>query len=140
MNRRGFLRAFAVGSAAGVALPVLDKLDFLIRQPHTIITPGDPFWIDYETQTMGVRRGLHTVNEFYSWIAEQADSFQAMGFKNPMLPVTPWEYTCENNYVIDEQSMAHLKEGTITQKVGGKVEQWGSISVNFGAMTPRQIS
>lgn len=57
---------------------------------------------------------VRTVNEVYSALADSADEFQAMGFKNPMLPVTPNEYTMENKAFISRASTEQLKEGTIS--------------------------
>lgn len=59
----------------------------------------------------GVQR---TSNEVYSALAAAADEFQAMGFKNPMLPVTPNAYTMENQAFISRRSTEFLREGTIT--------------------------
>jgi hypothetical protein len=50
----------------------------------------------------------------YSAVAEAADDFQAMGFKNPILPVTPNAFTMENKAFISRASTEWLKEGTIT--------------------------
>jgi len=52
-------------------------------------------------------------NAVYSALAAVMDDFQAMGFKNPMLPVTPNEYTMENKAFISRASTEKLKEGTI---------------------------
>ena len=57
---------------------------------------------------------VRSSNEVYSAVAEAADDFQAMGFKNPMLPVTPNAYTMENQAFISRASSEWLKEGTIT--------------------------
>lgn len=57
---------------------------------------------------------VRTSNEVYSAVAEAADDFQAMGFKNPILPVTPNAYTMENKAFISRASTEWLKEGTIT--------------------------
>jgi hypothetical protein len=40
-TRRELLRLLGIGTAAGLATPTLDKLDFLIRQPTSIIKPED---------------------------------------------------------------------------------------------------
>ena len=56
---------------------------------------------------------VRTTNEVYSAIAASTDEFQAMGFKNPILPVTPNQYTMENNAFISRASTEWLKEGTI---------------------------
>lgn len=52
--------------------------------------------------------------EVYSALAAAVDEFQAMGFKNPMLPVTPNAFTMENQAFISRASSEKLKEGTIT--------------------------
>lgn len=57
---------------------------------------------------------VRTTNEVYSALAAAADDFQAMGFKNPMLPVTPNAYTMESQAFISRKSTEFLKEGTIT--------------------------
>lgn len=57
---------------------------------------------------------VRSTNEVYSAVAEAADDFQAMGFKNPMLPVTPNAYTMESKAFISRSSTEWLKEGTIT--------------------------
>jgi len=56
---------------------------------------------------------VYTTNQLYSAVADAADDFSAMGFKNPMLPVTPNEYTMENQYFIPRSSTQYLKEGAI---------------------------
>jgi len=57
---------------------------------------------------------VRTTNEVYSALADALDDFDAMGFKNPMLPVTPNAYTMENEAFISRASSEQLKEGTIT--------------------------
>ncbi len=57
---------------------------------------------------------VRTTNEVYSALAAGVDEFQGMGFKNPMLPVTPNAYTMENQAFISRGSTEFLKEGTIT--------------------------
>lgn len=52
--------------------------------------------------------------EVYSAVADAMDEFQAMGFKNPMLPVTPNAFTMENQAFISRASSEWLREGTIT--------------------------
>ena len=49
----------------------------------------------------------------YSDLAAKVHEFQGMGFKNPMLPVTPNEFTMENKAFISRTSKEQLKEGTI---------------------------
>lgn len=55
-----------------------------------------------------------TTNALYSAIAEVTDDFIAMGFTNPMLPVTPNAYTMENKYFIPRNTTEFLREGAIT--------------------------
>ena len=92
------------------------------------ILNGD-FEILFEDETVGsnavagmkmVRRTAtasatkYTTNALYSAVADAADDFQAMGFENPMLPVTPNAYTMENDYFIPRSSTEWLDEGAIT--------------------------
>jgi hypothetical protein len=76
------------------------------------------------TNRQGLRRlnyvsgPVRTSNEVYSAVAENADEFQAMGFSNPMLPVTPNAYTMENKWFISRASTEWLKEGTISASWG----------------------
>ena len=56
---------------------------------------------------------FYTTNALYSAVADAADDFQAMGFENPMLPVTPNAYTMENEYFIPRSSTEWLEEGAI---------------------------
>ena len=58
---------------------------------------------------------VRTSREVYSALAEAVDDFVAMGFDNPMLPVTPNQYTMENQAFIARRSTEQLKEGTIIQ-------------------------
>ena len=62
----------------------------------------------------GASETVYTTNQLYSAVAEVTDDFIAMGFKNPMLPVTPNAYTMENYYFIPKSSTEYLKEGAIT--------------------------
>lgn len=64
-------------------------------------------------RTAGATATVYTTNQLYSAIAEVTDDFQAMGFENPMLPVTPNAYTMENNYFIPRSSTEWLEEGAI---------------------------
>lgn len=90
---------------------------------------GGDFEILFEDQTVGtnavagmkmVRRTTgatatkYTTNALYSAIADASDDFQAMGFENPMLPVTPNAYTMENSYFIPRSSTEWLDEGAIS--------------------------
>ena len=125
MNRRGFIRALSVATAAGASLPTLEKLDFLVRQPTTVIMPGEQFWIDWETKTIGVHSGpMRTIQELYDWVSEQADEFKNLVFPAPMLPTTPHLYKMENNYVIGENYFRFLKGGSVQQKRDGREEIW----------------
>lgn len=94
----------------------------------TLSILGGDFEILFDDETVGanavagmrmVRRAsgasatVYTTNAVYSAVAENADYFQAMTFKNPMLPVTPNAYTMENKYFMPRSSMEWLKEGAI---------------------------
>lgn len=61
----------------------------------------------------GASSTVHTTRALYSAVADKTDEFLAMGFKNPMLPVTPNAYTMENKYFIPRSSIEYLKEGAI---------------------------
>jgi len=91
----------------------------------TLSLLGGDWEYQFEDQTVGsgitgtrmlvyITGVVRTTNEVYSAVAAAADDFQAMGFKNPMLPVTPNEYTLENQAFISRTSAEFLKEGTIT--------------------------
>ena len=62
----------------------------------------------------GASSTVYTSLQLYSAIADAADEFQAMGFRNPMLPVTPNAFTLENKYFMPRSSTEFLKEGTFT--------------------------
>ena len=94
----------------------------------TLTLLGGDFEILFDDETVGsnavagmrmIRRAagasstIYTTNQLYSAVADEADAFQAMGFKNPMLPVTPNAYTMENKYFIPRESTEYLKEGAI---------------------------
>ena len=66
----------------------------------------------------GASTTIYTTLQLYSAIADAADEFQAMGFRNPMLPVTPNAFTMENKYFIPRSSTEWLKEGTISADWG----------------------
>ncbi len=89
---------------------------------------GGDFEILFEDETVGgnavagmkmVRRAVgagptvYETNALYSAIAESTDEFTAMGFSNPMLPVTPNAYTMEDFYFIPRSSTEFLKGGAI---------------------------
>ncbi len=95
----------------------------------TISILGGDFEILFEDETVGgnavagmkmVRRAsgagatVYTTNQLYSAIAEQTDEFIAMGFQNPMLPVTPNAYTMENKFFIPRSSTEFLEQGAIS--------------------------
>lgn len=61
----------------------------------------------------GASATVYTTLALYSDVAANADAFQAMGFRNPMLPTTPNEFTLENQYFMPRSSTEWLKEGTI---------------------------
>lgn len=61
----------------------------------------------------GATATVYTTLALYSDVAANADAFQAMGFRNPMLPTTPNEFTLENQYFMPRSSTEWLKEGTI---------------------------
>ncbi len=93
----------------------------------TILTlnPAGAVWeYQFEDETVGsgvvgtrmlryVSGAVITSNALYSAVAAAVDQFQGMGFKNPILPVTPNEYTMENQAFISRASTEMLKEGTI---------------------------
>ena len=56
---------------------------------------------------------IRTSLALYSELAANTDEFQAMGFKNPMLPVTPNQFTLESQAFMSRASTEMLKEGTI---------------------------
>lgn len=62
----------------------------------------------------GASATVYTTLQLYSAVADAADEFQAMGFRNPMLPVTPNAFTLENKYFMPRSSTEWLKEGTIS--------------------------
>lgn len=81
----------------------------------------------------GASETVYTTNQLYSAVADAADEFVAMGFRNPMLPVTPNAYTMENQYFIPRSSTQYLKEGAITADwaLTGTVEGDGVVKVNY---------
>jgi hypothetical protein len=56
---------------------------------------------------------IRTSLALYSELAANTDEFQSMGFKNPMLPVTPNQFTLESQAFMSRASTEKLKEGTI---------------------------
>lgn len=92
----------------------------------TIAILGGDWEIAFDDETVGTNAvaGLRMVRQIsgttvyatrtvYSAVADVTDDFTAMGFKNPMLPVTPNAYTMENKYFMPRSSMEFLKEGAI---------------------------
>lgn len=63
----------------------------------------------------------YTTNQVYSAIADAADDFQAMGFENPMLPVTPNAYTMENDYFIPRSTTENMSEGAVSADWTGNI-------------------
>ena len=62
----------------------------------------------------GASTTVYTSLQLYSAVADEADAFQAMGFRNPMLPTTPNAFSMENFYFIPRSTTEFLKEGTFT--------------------------
>ncbi len=81
----------------------------------------------------GASETVYTTNALYSAVADAADEFVAMGFRNPMLPVTPNAYTMENQYFIPRSSTQYLKEGAITADwaLTGTVQGDGVLKVAY---------
>tara|TARA_R110002167_G_scaffold31378_1_gene103061 strand:- start:1313 stop:3904 length:2592 start_codon:yes stop_codon:yes gene_type:complete len=81
----------------------------------------------------GASSTIYTTNQLYSAVADASDDFQAMGFKNPMLPTTPNAYTMENQYFIPRSSTQYLKEGAITAdwSLAGSVQGDGVVKVVY---------
>lgn len=84
-------------------------------------------------QHTGSSETVYTTNQLYSAVADAADEFVAMGFRNPMLPVTPNAYTMENQYFIPRSSTQYLKEGAITAdwSLTGTVTGDGVVKVGY---------
>ena len=85
----------------------------------------------------GASSTIYTTNQLYSAVADASDDFQAMGFKNAMLPTTPNAYTMENQYFMPRSSTQYLKEGAITAdwSSSGSVEGDGVIKVVYAGGT-----
>ena len=89
----------------------------------------------------GASETVYETNELYSAIAAIADAFTAMGFENPILPVTPNAYTIENKYFIPRSSIEYLKEGALTcnwslvAPGGGGTEGGGVIAKEYSGGT-----
>lgn len=92
----------------------------------SILILGGDWEILFDDETVGgsavagmkmvrhIESNTYTTNQLYSAIADATDDFQAMGFENPMLPVTPNAYTMENGYFIPRASTELLDEGAIS--------------------------
>jgi hypothetical protein len=86
-------------------------------------------------RTSGASETVYTTRTLYSAIADAADEFQAMGFENPMLPVTPNAYTMESEYFIPRRDTEYLKEGaitadwTVTSGEGVYMKEYSSVTV-----------
>ena len=95
----------------------------------TLSLLGGDFEILFDDETVGtnavagmrmVRRAsgasttVYTSLQLYSAVADEADAFQAMGFRNPMLPTTPNAFSMENFYFMPRSTTEFLKEGTFT--------------------------
>jgi hypothetical protein len=94
----------------------------------TISILGGDFEILFADETVGsgvtgmrmVRRAsgasttVYTSLQLYSAVADEADAFTAMGFRNPMSPTTPNAFVMENQYFIPRSSTEFLSEGTLT--------------------------
>lgn len=53
------------------------------------------------------------VPKLYSLIADWGDDFMAMGYENPMLPITRNHVTLENGYTIANKDFKFITEGAI---------------------------
>jgi hypothetical protein len=84
--------------------------DFQIEFEDEGVAPG----LRKVSRASGASATIYTTNQLYSAVADAADDFVAMGFRNPMLPTTPNAYTMENQYFIPRSSTQYLKEGSIT--------------------------
>ena len=88
--------------------------DFEILFDDETTSPNTGVGMKMVRRTAGATATVYTTNQLYSAIADAADDFQAMGFENPMLPVTPNAYTMENNYFIPRSSTEWLNQGAIS--------------------------
>jgi hypothetical protein len=61
----------------------------------------------------GATSTVHTSQALYSAIADKTDEFLAMGFKNPMEPITPNAFRLVNKYFMPRSSTEYLKDGEI---------------------------
>lgn len=86
----------------------------ILFEDETTGTAGTNAGLRLVRRTSGASGGPITTRTLYSAIAEVTDDFIAMGFKNPMIPVTPNSFTMVNNFFIPKSSTEFLKEGAIT--------------------------
>lgn len=95
-------------------IAILDGDFEVLLADETTGTAGTNAGLRMIRRASGATDTVYTTNALYSAVAEVTDDFIAMGFKNPMLPVTPNAYTMENYYFIPKSSTEYLKEGAIT--------------------------
>ena len=87
--------------------------DFEILFEDETTSPNTGVGMKMVRRTATASATKYTTNALYSAVADAADDFQAMGFENPMLPVTLNAYTMENDYFIPRSSTEWLEEGAI---------------------------
>jgi len=93
-------------------IPILSgDFEILMDDERTTATPV--LGMKTVRRASGATATVYSTNALYSAIADAADDFIAMGFENPMLPVTPNAYTMENMYFIDRRSTEWLSGGAI---------------------------
>jgi len=146
LNRRGFLRLAGIGAAAGLAAPTLDKLDFLARNPTSILVPSyqTPYYIKIDAKNKSIRYVYdrvkyvtrrsdqllwpvksNTVSGLAQAVSEAFDHPDMIAEPSPIMsPISPHELTMINSWSITEDSMKFLKEGAIVQ--GDQI--WQSLS------------
>lgn len=119
-----------VATAAGAAAPYIDKLDFLVRQPSSIILPPTP---NIATQG-GLEIAIDPVNniisvvnppptgftarELYSAISDKFDETAMMTFKFPMMPHTKNVMSMENGWSLAPPALKGVRKGTILASKG----------------------
>ena len=86
----------------------------ILFEDETTGTVGTNAGLRLVRRATGAGATVYTTNQLYSAIADVTDDFIAMGFRNPMLPVTPNAYTMENDFFIPRSSTEFLKEGAIS--------------------------
>ena len=87
--------------------------DFEILFEDETVSPNVGAGMKMVRSASGASATKYTTNALYSAVADAADDFQAMGFENPMLPVTLNAYTMENDYFIPRSSTEWLEEGAV---------------------------